>query len=154
MILYLLRHADAIDLVPDAARPLSKKGRHQVEALAKFLAKSGAFAPEAIWHSPLVRAVETATLLADALGLKAKRTAVPGLTPEDDPRAIARKLATGPAALALVGHEPHMSALASLLITGEPLPAVFVFKKCAMVALEGEGGHWAVRWHVSPEVLG
>ena len=153
-MLYLIRHADAIDLHPDHARPLSDRGREQVKALAKFLGKSEAFSPDEIWHSSLVRARETAELLAKGLGFSGECREATGLRPEDDPREITGKLAKLDKSVALVGHEPHMSALASLLVTGATHPAAFVMKKGATLALEREHDRWVVRWHISPGLLG
>jgi phosphohistidine phosphatase len=153
-MLYLIRHADAIDLHPDHARPLSDRGREQVKGLAKFLKRSEAFSPEEIWHSSLVRARETAELLAKGLEFSGECREVAGLRPEDDPREIARKLAKLEKSVALVGHEPHMSALASLLVVGATHPAAFVMKKGATLALEREDDRWVVRWHISPGLLG
>lgn len=153
MQLYLIRHAHALDGEDDEARPLSGKGRGQVRRVAAFLRTSGAFAPEEIWHSPLVRARQTAELLARRLTLAAPRRAVAGLRPEDDPRLIVRRLARKGRALALVGHDPHLSALASLLVAGVAVPPVFALKKCSVLALERVAGRWVVRWHVTPELL-
>ena len=153
-MLYLIRHADAVDLHPDEARPLSERGREQVKTLARFLERSEAFSPDEFWHSPLVRARETATLLAKALKFSGACREVPGLRSEDDPHDIARKLAKPSRSVALVGHEPHLSALASLLVTGATDPVVFVMKKGATLALERDGEHYVVRWHVAPGLLG
>jgi phosphohistidine phosphatase len=151
--LFLVRHAHALDGLDDAARPLSAKGRAQVKRLGKFLRASGAFAPDEIWHSPLVRARDTAALLARALRSAAPLRAVTGLRSADDPRRIARRLAKTRRALALVGHEPHLSALASLLVAGEAEPPILEMKKCAVLALERDATRWVVRWQVSPELL-
>ena len=153
MRVYLIRHAHAVEADEDPARPLSARGIEQVKALAKFLKPSGAFAPEEIWHSPLARSRETAELLIKHLRLEVPRTLVPGLEPDDDPAAIAARLTACTHPLAIVGHEPQLGALASLLITGRTEPVKFTMKKCAALALEGIGPHWSVRWHVSPEVL-
>ena len=154
MLLYLIRHADALPADDDAARPLSEHGRKQVRGLARFLRASEAFAPAEIWHSPLVRARETAKLLTSELRLELPHVQVPELEPEADPRAIARRTSVVKYSVAAFGHEPHLSALASLLVAGAVEPTVFVMKKCAVLALERAGHHWIVRWHVSPEVLG
>lgn len=154
MYLYLIRHAHAEDGTPDALRPLSKRGRQQARRLARFLRQSGDFAPEEIWHSPLLRARETAALLLRGTRLKAPQREVAGLTPEDDPAVIARRLAQESRTIALVGHEPHLSALASLLVAGAPEPARFAMKKGAALALEGAGRHWIARWHVNPDLFG
>jgi phosphohistidine phosphatase len=153
-MLYLIRHADAVDLHPDQARPLSDRGRAQVKTLAKFLERSEAFSPDEIWHSSLVRANETAKLLAKELRFAGPCHEVPGLKPEDDPREIARKLAKLDRSVALVGHEPHMSALASLLVVGATFPVAFIMKKGATLALEYGEPRWIVRWHVAPGLLG
>lgn len=153
-LLYLIRHADAIDLADDDARPLSKKGRHQIEELGKFLRASGAFHVEEMWHSPLVRARETAELLAAETKLKPAFREHRELVPEASPAAIVRRLGAGPATLALVGHQPHLSSLASLLVTGTSDWTVFSMMKAAVLALEpAGGGRWSVRWHVSPEII-
>ncbi len=153
MQLYLIRHAHALDGLDDQARPLSAKGRQQVKRLAKFLRASGACAPAEIWHSPLVRAAQTAELLARGLKREFPRREVAGLAPHDDPREIAARLARTKKSVALVGHEPHLSALASLLVVGEAKPPRFVLKKCAALALDPAGRRWRVRWQVSPELL-
>ena len=152
-MLYLVRHAHAVAAEKDQERPLSRRGRKQVRTLARWMRQTGVFQPETIWHSPLVRSQETAALLVQRVHLAASLTLVAGLEPDDDPRRIARRLRTTPAALAIVGHEPHLIALATLLVMGNPDPARFVMKKCAVLALEREGARWRVCWHVSPEVI-
>jgi phosphohistidine phosphatase len=153
MNLYLIRHAHAVDLTPDHARPLSDRGREQIRALAKFLHRSEAFSPEELWHSPLVRAQQTAELLADELKFSGRLREVSGLRSEDDPREIARQLMNVEHAVAVVGHEPHLSALGSLLVTGATDPVVFDMKKGAVLALERSGRLCVVRWHIAPAFL-
>lgn len=153
MRVYLVRHAHAVDADADPARPLSARGVEQLKTLAKFLRPSGAFAPGEIWHSPLARSRETAELLAKHLRLTVPLKLVPGLEPDDDPAVVATRLKACASPVAIVGHEPHLSALATLLITGRTEPAKFTMKKSAALALEGIGPHWSVRWHVSPELL-
>lgn len=153
MLLYLIRHADAVDTVPDHARPLSAHGRHQVAMLANFLRRTKAFSPADVWHSQLVRARETAGLLVRNLDLKISPAEIAGLTPDDDPQIVAQMLADATRPVALVGHEPHLSALASLLVTGATNPVVFAMKKGATLALERGGARWVVRWHVEPDLL-
>lgn len=151
--LFLIRHAHAVDAEEDPERPLSARGRRQVRALAKFLRGSGRLRPAEIWHSPLARSGQTARLLARELELRAALLEVGGLEPGDEPAVVARRLPAVTCPLAIVGHEPHLSALASLLVAGSGGQAAFVLKKCAVLALEGAGEHWQVRWLVSPEIL-
>jgi phosphohistidine phosphatase len=124
-----------------------------VRALGRFLRSSGAFLPEEIWHSPLVRSHETAALLARQLRLDVPLLLQPGLEPEDKPEMVARRLRSATRSVAIVGHEPHLSALASLLVRGRAAPPAFVIKKCTALTLEGTGRFWMVRWQVSPELL-
>ena len=152
-MLYLIRHAHALDGDDDAARPLSDRGREQVKRLAEFLRGNGAFAAAEIWHSPLMRAGETAALLARRISFQGVVREVEGLLPEDDPAAIARQVKTLREPIALVGHEPYLSALASLLIAGSADRTVFVMKKCAALALERTIVGWAACWQISPELL-
>lgn len=152
--LYLIRHAHAEDGFDDARRPLSARGRKQIRAMARFLGSSDDFAPAEIWHSPLLRARETASLLAGRMKVPAKLCSVAGLTPGDDPAIMTTKLQTRRKTLALVGHEPHLSALASLLVAGSAEPPIIVMRKCAVLGLEREDDQWIVRWLVSPDLLG
>lgn len=153
IVLHLLRHAHAVDGTDDAARPLSARGRDQVRLLGKFLRRTDVFQAEEIWHSSLVRSRETAERLARQLRLDVPLLEQAGLAPEDPPQDVARRLRVATRSLAVVGHEPHLSALASLLVRGRAAPPAFVMKKCALLTLEGGGRFWMVRWHVSPDLL-
>ena len=153
MILYLIRHAHAVDADENPERPLSKRGIGQVVALASFLQRTALFQPEEFWHSPLVRSRETASVLAQRMRLTVPLTLMPDLQPEDDPLAIARRVRLTPSPLAIVGHEPHLSALATLLVTGRMKFPVFVMKKCSVLALDGMANEWSVRWHISPDLF-
>ena len=76
-----------------------------------------------------------------------------GLLPEDDPAEIVRQLASAGEDLALVGHEPYLSALATRLVVGRRKWSVFEFKKGAVLCLERTGASWQIRWYFSPELL-
>ncbi|VVM07551.1 partial 2,3-bisphosphoglycerate-dependent phosphoglycerate mutase, partial [Methylacidimicrobium tartarophylax] len=68
MTVYLLRHAAAIREAPtDAERKLSKKGRQEAQSAGNALHRLGV-RPDLIWSSPLVRARQTAEIVAEALG--------------------------------------------------------------------------------------
>ena len=153
MHIYLVRHAHAVDGDHDAARPLSKKGLAQIRAVGRHLREAKAIDAKEVWHSPLVRSRETAVRLPKRLRLKAKRCEVTAIKPVDDPDVIAHRLEKLRYPVMVVGHEPHLSALASLLVTGKASPPRFLFKKCAVLCLDREGDAWTVRWHVSPEVV-
>ncbi len=165
MLLHLVRHAHALAEEEDKTRPLSPRGRGEAARLARFLGVSGVFRPAQVWHSPLLRSRQTADdLVARLLLVDALRVEIPGLLPEDDPRELAERLHLHPkdrGDIAVVGHEPHLSALASLLVRGKARPDLVILKKCALLTLElteaahKKTGHarWRVRWQIPPELL-
>ena len=64
MLLYLLRHAEAVDeAASDAARALTTKGMAQARKVGKFCVKNEVI-PSIILTSPLKRAEQTARLVA------------------------------------------------------------------------------------------
>jgi phosphohistidine phosphatase len=146
-MIFLMRHADAVSDEVDLARPLSERGRGQVARVCELLADVPEFKPVEIWHSPLVRSRETATLLAAGLKLNVPVLLKPGLEPDDDPGRIAAQLAGETRDLALVGHEPHLGVLASIMVHGPQRPGVFYpFSKASMIALTRSGEAWKSRW--------
>ncbi len=164
MLLHLVRHAHAVTVEEDATRPLSVRGRGEIARLARFFLGNGAFQPAQIWHSPLRRSRETADDLVARLSLDVVLVEISGLQPEDDAQQLAERLQLHPrdrGNLAIVGHEPHLSALAALLITGRKRSAAFRLKKSDVLTLQlAEGVHkksglnrWRVRWHITPELL-
>lgn len=163
MLLYLVRHAHAVSEEQEASRPLSSRGIDYTRRLAEFFRQNGAFAPFQLWHSPLLRSRETAEILVRGLNLDCGLVETTDLLPEDDPEETAVRLAalisTQP--LAIVGHEPHLSHLATRLVRGRSHPPAFQFKKGGVLALErteevhkksGEP-RWVVSWHLSPSLL-
>lgn len=162
-MLYLIRHAHAVSEQENPARPLSEQGRDQVRKVAEFLRRCPTFQPDQLWHSPLARSRQTAELLDAGLARDLIRVETPGLTPYDAPQATALRL-EGHAPginIAVVGHEPHLGALAAHLLRGRESASFFGFKKCAVLALESTReprkkspfSRWRVRWFVTPEML-
>ncbi len=148
-MIFLMRHADAVSDEEDPVRPLSRKGRDQVGRVCALLKRYPAFAPAEIWHSPLARSRETAELLAKGLGLTAPLMGVAGISPDDDPSRIAAVLAVAGMDVAVVGHEPHLGVLASLMVHGPARAGVFYpFPKASVLALSREGKHWRSEWLV------
>ena len=155
MKLYLVRHAHALSDAEDPARPLSPKGREAAQLAARWLREHAAIDVVEVWHSPLVRARETAELLADGLHLKAPLREVAGLLPEDPPAPMAVALGRHGDSVMLVGHEPFLSSLAGRLL-GVPEGAGGIeFRKGTVVCFERvlRGAPWTLRWSVNPYLL-
>jgi phosphohistidine phosphatase len=68
MVLWLLRHAEAADGVPDDQRPLTELGVRQARAAGVALERLGTTL-EACLSSPKLRAIQTAELACEPLGL-------------------------------------------------------------------------------------
>lgn len=156
MKLYLVRHAHAVSEEEDANRPLSPRGREVALAMAEWIAPVITDDLAGILTSPLVRAKETARIFADAFGMQKLVREVKGLQPEDDPEVIQAVLENRTAPLMLIGHEPHLGRLASLLVTGNRDHPLLIMKKGSVVCLRGENdgdGTWVLEWALKPKLL-
>jgi phosphohistidine phosphatase len=102
-MLWLLRHAEAADGFPDDDRPLTDRGVGQAGAAGRALARLGTHI-DACLSSPKTRAVQTAQLACDALGVPV--TIEPALSGE--PFDV-RELVAGLGDVLLVGHDPSFS---------------------------------------------
>jgi phosphohistidine phosphatase len=107
-VVYIVRHAKAEKEAPrgDAARRLTPDGRRRFQALLETL--DGRLAPSRVVTSPLVRARETAELLAAATGVEVQQdeALASGASRGSELLAIARRAGAG---TALVGHNPEVA---------------------------------------------
>jgi phosphohistidine phosphatase len=135
--LYLVRHAEAIErtaTIPDGSRYLTTAGRLSFRKIARRARKAGA-APDVIFTSPLLRAVQTAEILAERLKHKGEVVVARELSPGFDLPALRALLAGAgnPAEAAFVGHEPDLGDIAAALMS---VRGGFPLRKGAVVALE------------------
>ena len=152
MRIYIVRHGQAGAAASDSVRTLSAEGRAEVAKLGVFIARAG-IRVDAVWHSPKIRARETAQLLVETGKLGGALEERAGLLPEDDPADVASELEVTNEDVCVVGHMPHVSYLVSLLVAGSAGPLIR-FETAAMVCLEREAlGAWRIVWHVSPTIL-
>ena len=134
MDLFLIRHAIAEDRragLPDANRELTDKGRARFEAVVKSLHRSG-FHFDHVYHSPWLRALQTAELLAPLT--KGPLISTDELAQAPRPEFFASLRGEQ---VACVGHEPWMSDALSLLTTGDPHGPWLRFKKGGVAWLRG-----------------
>jgi phosphohistidine phosphatase len=116
-----MRHADARwkdATVRDLERPLSRRGTHAAEAMARRLSELK-LVPELMLASPARRARETAEILARALALGARRVQREEglyLASATDLLAIARRTGPRVAHLMVVAHNPGLSELVEQLL--------------------------------------
>jgi phosphohistidine phosphatase len=137
MKLYFVRHAEAIERgggVPDAMRFLTPEGREFFRKTVKRMAGTGA-SPDRIVTSPLVRAVQTAEILAGETGFGGPLIVTEMLSPGFGPSDLRSVLSKceGAKEVALVGHEPDLGELITSLLS---LPQPCSLKKGEIVALK------------------
>jgi phosphohistidine phosphatase len=147
--LYLVRHGDAVSAAENPARPLSLEGRRRVELTAS-LALERDIRISRIYHSGILRAQQTAEVLAARFGAVEAIAPLSGLLPEDDPAIVAAELDAHTASTLLVGHLPFLSRLAALLVNGDPERPVVEFFPATMVCCSRLNARWEVNWRIAP----
>lgn len=136
MIVYFLRHADAEpDAVRDFDRKLTVKGLEQAEKAGKFLVRYGLI-PDLMISSPVVRARQTAKIVAQRLGnadLVEEHWLACGMTPESCLRALSAYAKNE--SVMLVGHEPDFSETIAALL-GLPNSENLHIRKASLTAVD------------------
>ncbi len=151
MRLYLVQHGEAKSKEEDPSRPLTDRGVRDVKRVADFIAKAN-IRVGCIVHSSKLRARQTAEIIANELKVE-KLEESEALNPLADPSIWASKIREREEDLILVGHLPHLSKLASLLIIGREDKEVVRFTMGGIFCLErNEEGKWAVLWALRPDL--
>ncbi|NLL36214.1 MAG: phosphohistidine phosphatase SixA [Fretibacterium sp.] len=152
MKLWLMRHGDAVHQADDDLRPLSGTGREEARRAGQFLEQMKE-SPALILHSTLRRSAETAALVARELGLEECLTEHPGLRPEDDPENLVFELDEEDEDLLLVGHQPFLSILASLLLTRDAGQLPLRWTTGSLLCAERDSGSWKLLSFTSAKEL-
>jgi phosphohistidine phosphatase len=159
--LNLVRHAfaahdDSARRPDDARRPLTAAGEQRFRRAAHGLRR---VVPdvEAVLASGFTRAWQTASILRDEAGWP-EAEECPALEAGRAPSSVLAVLRDRmEESLALVGHEPSLSGLASLLCTGDDEALDLRFKTGAVALLSCTGvpvpGAACLRWAVPPKLL-
>ena len=158
--LYLLRHGIAVDPgssgMPDDARPLTEKGVKRMRQIASGLCALD-LDLERIVTSPLPRARETAEIVALALGANDRLEISKILQTGSDALAVERWLRDrAEERMMLVGHNPTLSELVSLLVVGARMSPICELKKGGIAALQrvaGPVGLFELSWLATPRLL-
>jgi phosphohistidine phosphatase len=137
-LLLLLRHAIAEQPTSerrDEERRLTAEGKRKLrEVVAGMRALD--LPVEAILTSPLRRTQETAAIVAEGYE-HAPVEELAALAPGGDPDAVLKALARhrDRAAVVLVGHQPDLGELASVLLAGTPGLVPLPFKKAGLAGI-------------------
>jgi phosphohistidine phosphatase len=140
----------------DADRPLTPEGIAEVQQAAEALASAG-LRPKKVLTSPLLRALETATILAEGVGAALERC--PALAPASglDEMLEALRSAVGEGGIvAAVGHLPDVADLTRRLAGAEArVCGGFLPGSMARLdfALEVSAGAGRLRWLYPPREL-
>lgn len=151
MKLYVVRHAEAVEkgTMPDINRYLTPEGRRFFRTTVKRLDKKGG-EPDVIFTSPLVRAVQTAEILAEGIAFDGTVAAVDELASELPKEGLLKLLegVTEAKSVALVGHEPHLGDLVRELL-GRSDPFSFTKGGCICIKLDRESGSASFKWMIA-----
>jgi phosphohistidine phosphatase len=159
MEVYILRHGIAVErgmpgYKKDSDRPLTKEGEEKLHQIAQaMLAMDLKF--DLILSSPYVRAAKTAQIVASELDEEATFTEF--LEPEGNLLALVSHINDEkPQRVLLVGHEPDLSRLISLLTTGGTAASIELKKGglCRMTTEKLTFGKCAtLNWLLTPKQL-
>jgi phosphohistidine phosphatase len=160
--LYIMRHGIAVmrgasTVLEDSKRPLTPEGQDKMREISAGLVRAGI---EVDWivSSPLVRAVETAEIVANALDSQPPLDRCEALRPGGDAEALVAFLAkrSNHRRVMVVGHEPDLGELAARLI-GAGRNANMPFKKggCCLIAFSDFPPKAPGRlvWWMTPRVM-
>jgi len=158
MELYVLRHAIAVEHDHngrDSERALTDEGRERMRRSTRCWDGLGVVV-DLILTSPYVRARQTADIAGAALGITDRVESCPALAAGASPSTIVAALAercSDDHRVMVVGHEPDLGRLVSLLVCGDD-GAGFRIKKAGLTKLVVDGlaaGRCAVlEWHLWP----
>lgn len=160
MELYIMRHGiaeEVSDTGRDRDRVLTEEGIEKTQESGKALRKLG-IEFDVIFSSPYARAWQTAEGMAEELGCKHLLKGLDGLGAEssagaalDEIKAEVRKSAS----VLIVGHEPILSELISLLLSGQPGLSIAMKKGgvCKLTCVRPEPGSCRLDWLLTTKHL-
>ncbi len=134
MPVLLVRHGEAVGShSDDAHRYLTFKGRADTLKVGIALRERKIIASQIV-ASPLVRAVQTAEILAHALAFEGTITTDAAFVPDGDPVLAAKRIPVTTGLTIVVCHEPLVRAIAAYLTGQSSFPA---FRTSGCSLLEG-----------------
>ena len=155
MALFLVQHGKSAPKTEDPEKGLSDTGREETLRLAP-VAKGYNIPVTRIFHSGKTRAVQTAEIYHQALGLTDPLKPLSGIGPLDHVRTFAATLDPGSGWM-VVGHMPFMERLTSFLTTGNEEIRVYAFQNSGIVCLDavkadGNEWDWFIKWTLNSNI--
>ena len=159
MEIYILRHGIAVEsgttgYKKDSDRPLTKEGEDKMHQIAEAMLGMG-LKFDLILSSPYMRANQTARIAAGELDEEV--TFTNSLVPDGNALELITEInEKRPQQVLLVGHEPYLSRLISVLVTGGSNAAIELKKGglCKLTAERISFGQCAtLNWLLTPKQL-
>ncbi len=163
MDLYILRHAIAEERsgsIPggDSQRRLTAEGKKKMRRAAKGM-EASKLSFDLVLTSPFVRARQTADIVVEVFGLGNRLELSTALAADGNPKELIDELRRSHKrrkSVLLVGHEPYLSRLISLLISGDTSIAIDLKKGglCKLSVASLQYGRCAtLEWLLSPRQM-
>jgi len=150
MRLYLMRHGQADHGSPDEKRQLSERGALDVRAVASHLAGQNVELSR-VYHSTLVRAKQTADIMASILHPQHAPEERDGIEPWGSIDAFVALADTFTEDTLICGHEPFMGEAARALQTDG---SDYIHVKTATVmAFDRTAEGWVMDWLINPKTI-
>ncbi|HKF23016.1 MAG TPA: phosphohistidine phosphatase SixA [Candidatus Angelobacter sp.] len=157
MNLYFLRHASAgkaeSNPSKDERRPLDEEGILQARYIGRMLANLD-IQVEHIVSSPLKRALQTASLVANELAFETAVQTDAALRPDaelEQFQTLVSRLGKYSSVM-VVGHNPSLTEFLTKTIGANASPALVDFKKGAVAKVEMTGRRGSLHWLVTPKI--
>ncbi len=161
MVLYVMRHAEAVrvggSILRDADRPLSPQGEQDAELMARAVNRMDP-PVDLVLTSPLLRATQTGEFFRKAIGDRAVVRTSENLLPGFRPKTFLEELSGAGlhTAIVCIGHEPDLSRLIATLIA-ESGRAVVAMTSSAVARIRFSSddvwGEASLQGLLSPEIL-
>ena len=153
MRLYLVQHGDAVQEDVDRDRPLSERGRADIQRLTEWLSRHDIRVAQ-ILHSGKTRARQTAEILRPLAKSPSQVLEGRGLAPNDSPEAFLRQLRDSNRDTLIAGHMPFVARTVSQALTGAPDRQLVAFLPGTIAGIErSEGASWHLFLFARPEFL-
>lgn len=152
-MLYILQHGEAVSKNENPDRPLSDKGRLDIQRLAENIFNDG-MNIKRVLHSDKLRAEQTARIIADQLGptinLELCSTVKPNSNVDEfiEEQSLEKRMTEGN--LMIVSHMPFVSNLCSTLLTGS-VEVKFDFSPGSLACLFYQYEEWSMEFMIRPE---
>ncbi len=157
MIIYFLRHASAgkaySNPKKDESRPLDEEGILQARYVGRMLANLDVQV-EQIISSPLKRALQTASLVANELAFEGEVQRDDALRPESEVAQFQAMVARYRKyeAIMVVGHNPSLTEFLAKAVSSASGPAHIEIKKGAVAKVEMNGRSGTLQWLVTARI--